>query len=611
MTKHDFADLLGGIDPALVARAEAPLPLRKKPHFRRAVIVLAAALLVLISLLSVAVIAYFPKTYDLDYEVPKHEYANKIAQIYYAEDGKIKRQSVLLPPTAENIFMTWQHLNDLENDAALIEIASTEGAYPDREVIMTLSATLRDHPESEALLTSLKSTFAAYYGIPKKNVTFYFAKDPVTLEFSYDLTDTSIRLKSGDTFTVTLTMTNISDEDIVFEGAESDFVPKAKLLVKSLDYVVYEILPEAHDTTTEIAEYRLAPGESKSFTYTFRIPYATSSVIITGHDLTVYFGEQSKTFENVIAVSYYFAASQARSKFESFTLEHTSEDRTELESIWDSYTYQGKNIMEQISVWSGDGENYWFEQGEYNQFSYYSDGAQMQYGWLSCYSQSFTARVLPEGMTLPMGITEQDSVLDALLKMGVDKQTALEYLGQQDTITLAGTSFLDGTSSTIPDFRTTIDLVCNPDNYVIECTVEKSIIAASDPYPHAKRTVSLTYDRESQRFLSVRIGVNLPIRPNVTFDALPVFTVVAGKDCEITLTREQADLLDQAMTQGKWQPYEADTEYDCQGMIGDIAFKYSTVTGQLTVGKFTVQLYGNDMIELNKHLGINTHFTIE
>ena len=84
MTEHEFTDLLGGIDPALIARAEARVPVRKKQSFRRTVIVLAAALLVLSTLLSVAAIASFPKTYDLDYEIPKHEYANKIAQIYYA-----------------------------------------------------------------------------------------------------------------------------------------------------------------------------------------------------------------------------------------------------------------------------------------------------------------------------------------------------------------------------------------------------------------------------------------------------------------------------------------------------------------------------------------------
>ena len=30
MTEHEFTDLLGGIDPALIARAEARVPVRKK-----------------------------------------------------------------------------------------------------------------------------------------------------------------------------------------------------------------------------------------------------------------------------------------------------------------------------------------------------------------------------------------------------------------------------------------------------------------------------------------------------------------------------------------------------------------------------------------------------
>ena len=121
---------------------------------------------------------------------------------------------------------------------------------------------------------------------------------------------------------------------------------------------------------------------------------------------------------------------------------------------------------------------------------------------------------------------------------------------------------------------------------------------------HATRTVRLTYERDSQSFLSLRIGVNLPTRPDITFDALPTFTEVDGKETSITLTQEQADALHQAMTHGKWQARVADVEYDCQGMIGNIEFEYASATGHLTVGGFTVQLYGKNMRELNEILGI-------
>ncbi len=607
MNEHKFAQLLGNLDPALIARAEAPVRKTLKPGLK---IALVAAALALVICAALPAVSFIPKTLDLDYPDAGDQAQSKNAWVYYTtEDDKQKREYVRLPASAENVFLAWAHLNGLGEDCELIEMASTENTGFDRQIILTLSPTLGDRPDSETLLTSLKSTFAAYYGIPKKNVTVYFAKDPVTLEFSHDLTDTPVRLKSGDLFTVTVTMTNVSDEDIVYEGSHSDFIPKAKLLAKSIIYVATEIFPIQRESTDEFAQYRLAPGESKSFTYTFRIPEATSSVTVTGHDLTVYFGEQSKTFENVTSVIYTYAASGAKSAFESFALAHTSENRTELQSIWDSYTYQGENIMDQMQVLSGDGEHLWFEQGECELFAYYKGGTGMEYEWLSFYSYSFTAQVLPDGMTLPMGITEQDSVLDVLIKMGVDEQTALDYLAKQGTVMLAGSSFSDATSSIIPDFRGTINLVCNPNNYVIQYICDKGIIAASDPYMHATRTVSLTYDRDSQSFLSLRIGVNLPTRPDITFDALPTFTEVDGKETSITLTQEQSDALHQAMTLGKWQAYEADAEYNCQGMIGNIEFEYASATGHLTVGGFTVQLYATNMRELNEILG--TPLTLE
>ena len=300
MTEHEFTDLLGGIDPALIARAEARVPVRKKQSFRRTVIILAAALLVLSTLLSVAAIASFPKTYDLDYEIPKHEYANKIAQIYYAEDGKIKKQNVLLPPTAENIFMTWQHLNGLEDKTSLIEIVSTEGAYPDRQVVMTLSTELRDHPESETLLDSLQKTFAQYFVMRAENISFVFADqtiEDVGLHFYYLPSVASSPPVPGGRIVVTVGMTNVSDQDIVFEGAWSDFAPRAKLLEKSIIYVANYIFPELNDSTTEIAEYRLAPGQSREVTYMFHIPEQAADA----YDLIVSFGDQSYTFENFVS----------------------------------------------------------------------------------------------------------------------------------------------------------------------------------------------------------------------------------------------------------------------------------------------------------------------
>jgi hypothetical protein len=121
----------------------------------------------------------------------------------------------------------------------------------------------------------------------------------------------------------------------------------------------------------------------------------------------------------------------------------------------------------------------------------------------------------------------------------------------------------------------------------------------------------LFYDRDSQTFLGICFDTNLPTRPNITFDTLPSFTEVMGKETSITLTQEQADMLHRAMTQGQWQANEIPAEYDCKGRIGEIEFQYSSATGQLMVVGFTVQLHGGDMIDLNALLGITTRTTIE
>lgn len=177
MNEQRFTQLLGGIDPALIARAEAPVPMRKKPRFRRAMVAAIAALLAMSLLLGASAIALIPRTYDLDYEIPKQENASKVAQIYYLSgSGKIKRQSVLLPPTEQNVFMTWAHLNGLGDEYALINIASSEGDPADRHVIITLSTELGDHPNAQSLLASLQKTFAKFFEMHEENVLFSFGR---------------------------------------------------------------------------------------------------------------------------------------------------------------------------------------------------------------------------------------------------------------------------------------------------------------------------------------------------------------------------------------------------------------------------------------------------
>ena len=216
MNEQQFTQLLGGIDPALIARAEAPVPMRKKPRFK---LILIAAVLALLAGTALVIVPLIPTTLEIDYitsptDGTETAFGERNVWIYYTtENGKQKREYVRLPGDKQNVFDAWKHLSGLGEDVQLVEMDATETTGRQRQIMLTLSTALRDHPDAEVLAASLQRTFAAYYGIPKRNVTLCFA-DP--LQFSHDLTDTPIRVKSGETFTVTVTMTNVSKKDIVF-----------------------------------------------------------------------------------------------------------------------------------------------------------------------------------------------------------------------------------------------------------------------------------------------------------------------------------------------------------------------------------------------------------
>ncbi len=320
MNEQKFTELLGGIDPALVARAEQSVPMRKKPIFKRVLIAAVAAMLAMSMLLGAAAIALIPKTYDLDYEVPKHEHANKLTQIFYTENGKIKRQNVLLPPTEQNVFMTWKHLNTVGDEVKIVNYAvQTDDAQAtvvpgtlweylqqtfspaSGTVTVTLSPEITSYENYDALIESLTETFAKYSGIDPEQVKILIDGEQSILigglKFYHILQEQPVF--AGGQFDIRVGMTNVSDYDIEFTGAWSDFAPKAKLRAASMIYVEQLLLPLPNDSTTEIAEYRLAPGESREITYTFEIP---ADAPTGSYDLILSFGESSMTFEGAVEV---------------------------------------------------------------------------------------------------------------------------------------------------------------------------------------------------------------------------------------------------------------------------------------------------------------------
>ncbi len=598
MTEHEFTDLLGGIDPALVARAEARVPVRKKQSFRRTVIVLAAALLVLISLLSVAVIAYFPKTYDLDYEIPKHENASKVAQIYYTEDGKIKRQSVLLPPTAENIFMTWQHLNGLEDQATLIEIASTEGAYPDRQVVMTLSTELRDHPESETLLDSLQKTFAQYFVMRAENISFEFADqtiEDVGLHFYYLPSVASSPAVPGGRIVVTVGMTNVSDQDIAFEGAWSDFVPRAKLLAKSIIYVAHEIHPEPNDSTTEIAEYRLAPGQSREVTYVFHIP---EQAPVGVYDLTVSFGEQSHTFERFVSITELstpvITPDSHSYVYSNFLKEYglNTSDPVAFKAALQALTHGGVGLFEIMNEADVDwlpgysGEIYDSEQFTYVYSAPSQDGAN------TSHVNTFTATVLPDGMILPYGISPEEGLIAALCKLGMTEQDARNALEKKITH-----FFTDSMHSSIT---------------VITVSYNTTYIEIA--YAYGRTCVDIRFDENGEHFQMLRIQTEASPAPQ---DVQVVFTGFMYDEFVYTLSAQQYEQFVFMLERAEKIADTAELECDSFGTVGNSSFKYDSKTGVLLLDGCTYTLTEQDRLKLNVmvsgtvHLNFDPSATIE
>ena len=183
MNEQQFTQLLGGIDPALIARAEAPVPMRKKPRFK---LILIAAVLALLACTALVITPFIPTTLGIDYitspiDGTETAFKERNVWIYYTtESGKKKREYVRLPGDNQNVFAAWAHLNGLGEQYELHGIEYTDvstqlGPYVD----IVCSAALRDHPESDTLRSSLQKTFARYLGIPENQVTVLFA-DPIT-----------------------------------------------------------------------------------------------------------------------------------------------------------------------------------------------------------------------------------------------------------------------------------------------------------------------------------------------------------------------------------------------------------------------------------------------
>ena len=604
MKEYEFADLLGKLDPELVARAEAPVPRHRKPSFRIALVAAALAILICAALLAVP---FIPKTLDVEYPLADETEINNIWIWYTTKNGRQKREYVRLPSSSENVFLAWAHLNEIDE---AVKLVSVELADPDdsesagKYATITVASAISDASDTDALFASLQKTYARYYGVQQEQLEFAFIYLRTTLEFSHDLQRLPIRVGHGRSFEITVTMTNISDQDIVHIGAGSDFVPLAKLCRG--DSVIY---PLPLGGTEEIETYRLAPGESKTVTYTFEMPYAsTDSLVSAYYDLVLYWGEYSHTVSKAIMAKFDGLNNRtALEAFYAFSEEYASNTRELFLADLYTYKYRGESVMGSMEETVGDGQGFWVEEGESKNalFSYsiitrYND-------WVSVDDISFSAKALPDGWALPMGITEQDSIFDALSKLGYDEQTINRFLSEQGTIRLAGPQLYDS----VLRFDGNLYLHCTADRYVIEHMCGKTPEHTDARIQRADKYVYLYYNREDRSFEGVNISVQTQDATPITFDSPVVFTQIAGKGCNVTLTEEQTAILQQALFEGIWTSNEASSQPapDCQGKAGKITFSYNSTKGIAYLDGLQVRLLTPDQEKVNEMLGCKSPYS--
>ncbi len=608
MKEHEFADLLSKLDPELVARAEAPVPRRRKPGFRIALVAAALAILICAALLAVP---FIPKTLDVEYPLADGTEINNIWIWYTTKNGRQRREYVRLPENEQNVFLAWAHLNELDGDVKLVSVELADPNDPDnadKYATITVASALSDTSDTDALFASLEKTYARYYGVQQEQLEFVFTRLQITLEFSHDLQKIPTSVGAGKTIEITVTMTNISDRDIVHVGAASDFVPLAKLCMG--DSVIY---PQSLGGTEEIAAYRLAPGESKSITYTFEIPYAiplnipaSSGILLySGEcDLVLFYGEYSYTVSRAVLVSSANLGKRtALEAFYEFSEQLVPNTRRQFTTSLSTYTCRGQSVMADMTVDCMDGQGFFVESGEHETCSY--TVSSRYNGWVSVDTASFTANEIPDGWTLPMGITEQDDIVQALSKIGLDEQIIGKVLGEQGTLKLAGPSLYDS----VLRFDGILYLHCTEDRYVIEHIYTKTLEYSDVRKQRAEKYVFLYFNREDLSFESVKFTVQTQDATQITFDQPVVFTQIAGKGCNVTLTEEQTAILQQALFEGMWQAGQDSTVADCQGQAGSLAFSYSSTEGIAYLDGLQVKLLTRDQEKVNEMLGCKSPYS--
>ena len=632
MHKDLFSDGIARIDSDAVERLlqiEQNLQAKKARQKRmRLLIIPAAALLALLVCMTAVIIPFIPRTLDIEYEPAKGLPEN--VWVYYVNDrGAQKRERVNLPGGAENVFAAWKHLNavddaveilhyeeaaDQQTDAAVVpdtlwEYLKQQISPASKTVTITLSPQITSCENYDALIDSLKETLAKYAGVTPEQVKILidgeqtiipppsFSGISGNLKFSYTMqnaTELTIPcFATGSTFELTVSMTNISDTDVIYHGSEMAFYPEAKLLTTSGDEV-FELKPEEREITNEYAEHRLAPGETRTITYVFEIP----EIALHGkYDLKISFGESKCFFPQVLIVTG-ASINVLATEFHEFLLKYgfMTTDPEAFKAAVGRLTYhsgQGMfDIMTPIPTDYAegyDGEVYGSELFSY-EYVRKPDG--------KC-NNSFVGLVLPDDMRLPHGIAPGDRLVDSLHKMGIDAQTAQSIVERAQNLP-EGEQFRLGDSASLYITR----------NSYGEYTVHHSSMTVLSSGLAPVYTFDVVYSQENMTFKCFVIKAGYSDFPIDAFTAPITVSPIDTFNVSKQLNDAETQLLLGILNVDNWQ---AGNAWQNSGLV--VAFDYRITSAGKTynydsrIGIFI----GNDvylMISEQDRLAINEIFRV-
>lgn len=200
MTQDKLTDAITELDSDILeryVRMKSSLAEKKKPKHRAWVKWASAVAACFVLVIAVTFITqYIPTEYNLNYSYVgdngKETYiASENIWIYYVDKGEIERERVKLPCTAQNVFITWKHLNTIGDEVKLIEykiVSNGNESTSDFEgegvvnyeqgdyfaLNITVTENLQSYEDYEVLIDSLEKSMSEYSNIDFDEINVLF-----------------------------------------------------------------------------------------------------------------------------------------------------------------------------------------------------------------------------------------------------------------------------------------------------------------------------------------------------------------------------------------------------------------------------------------------------